>query len=341
MKYSVSTARLLLTSLIGLCLATALFAEKRVQEGMSLIPAGEFEMGSRVERAWAEEQPAHKVRISRAFLFDQTEVTNAQFQRFVAATGYKTVAEKPVPLKEIMSQLPAGAPPPTPDKLQPGSMVFELPYGEVNLRDVSRWWKWTHGANWRAPEGPKSSLKGREQHPVVHLAWEDAKAFCRWAGKRLPTEAEWERAARGGVDGLAYIWGGEKPNDAARKGWFANIWQGVFPTKNTATDGFESTAPVRSYKPNPYGLYDMAGNVWEWIADWYDPDAYQLRVGQTVIDPTGPEKPVGRDMRRVQRGGSYLCHESYCTRYRPGARQGAAPESGTSHAGVRCAKSVS
>ena len=309
--------------------------------GMSLIPAGAFLMGSAEARAWADEQPVHRVLLSRAYFIDQTEVSNAQFQRFADATGYKTVAERPARLQDILAQLPPGARPPPAQALQPGSLVFVMPTGEVNLRDLSQWWKWTPGASWRAPEGAPSSLKGRAEHPVVHLAWADAQAYCRWAGKRLPTEAEWERAARGGVDGLPYVWGSEKPNDAAKTGWFTNIWQGVFPTRNTATDGFERTAPVRSFKPNPYGLYDMAGNVWEWTADWYDPDAYPARAGLAVADPTGPAAALGRDARRVQRGGSFLCHESYCTRYRPGARQGSAADSGTSHAGVRCAKSAS
>ncbi len=297
-------------------------------------------MGSTDERAWAEEKPAHKVRLSRAYFIDETEVTNAQFQRFAKATGYLTVAERPVKLQDIMAQLPPGSRPPAATMLQPGSLVFVTPVGEVDLRDLSQWWKWTPGASWRSPEGPPSSLKGRTEHPVVHLAWEDARAFCQWAGKRLPTEAEWERAARGGVDGLTYVWGSDKPNDKARTGWFANIWQGVFPTRNDATDGFERTAPVRSFKPNAYGLYDMAGNVWEWTADWFDANAYEARAGQSVVDPPGPVQPFNRELRRVQRGGSFLCHDSYCTRYRPGARQGSAVDSGTSHAGVRCAKSM-
>jgi formylglycine-generating enzyme len=325
---------------LGVLSAVASQAAPTAPAGMSLIPAGVFEMGSTVERAWADEQPAHKVRLSRSFWLDQTEVTNAQFQRFVKTTAYKTVAERPVNLKDIMAQMPAGTRLPPASALQPGSLVFVTPVGEVDLRDLSQWWQWTTGASWLAPEGPKSSLAGREQHPVVHLAWEDAQAYCHWAGKRLPTEAEWERAARGGVDGLPYVWGSDKPDDAARSGWFANIWQGRFPTRNTATDGFERTAPARSFKPNPYGLYDMAGNVWEWTADWYDPDAYQARAGQTVVDPTGPAKALGRDARRVQRGGSFLCHDSYCTRYRPGARQGSAADSGSSHAGARCAMSA-
>jgi formylglycine-generating enzyme len=331
---------LAIVSLSSLTLARATEAASGRHPGMSLVPAGEFEMGSTVERAWADEQPAHRVRISRAYWMDQTEATNAQFQRFTQATGYKTVAERPVNLQALMAQLPTGTPPPPAHALQPGSLVFVAPVGEVNLRDLSQWWKWTPGASWRAPEGPRSSLQGREQHPVVHLAWEDARAYCLWAGKRLPTEAEWERAARGGVDGLPYVWGSEKPSDTATTRWFANIWQGRFPTHNTATDGFERTAPVRSFKPNPYGLHDMAGNVWEWTADGYDANAYAARAGQQVVDPTGPAQALEREQRRVQRGGSFLRHDSYCTRYRPGARQGAAADSGSSHAGVRCAKAA-
>lgn len=307
--------------------------------GMRLIPEGSFQMGSTEAQAWAEEQPAHKVRLSRALYLDETEVTNAQFERFVKATGYLTLAERPLKLADIMAQMPPGTPPPSKDKLAPGSLVFTSPVGQVDLRDLSQWWQWVPGASWRHPEGPRSSLQGRAQHPVVHLAWEDADAYCRWAGKRLPTEAEWERAARGGVDGQPYVWGSEKPNDAS-KTWLANIWQGVFPTRNEATDGFERTAPVKSFKANAYGLYDMAGNVWEWVADWYDPHAYAARAGTDVVDPRGPDKAFDRELRRVQRGGSFLCHDSYCSRYRAGARQGAAADTATSHAGTRCAMNL-
>ncbi|MES2259932.1 MAG: formylglycine-generating enzyme family protein [Pseudomonadota bacterium] len=312
-----------------------------VPEGMRLIPAGQFVMGSDDEAAWPEERPAHKVVLRHAYLIDETEVSNAQFDRFVRATAYQTVAERPVRLQDLIRQLPQGAAPPSKKMLQPGSLVFIPPSGPVDLNDVSRWWHWTPGANWRAPEGPGSHIKSRMQHPVVHLAWEDADAFCRWAGKRLPSEAEWERAARGGTDGLSYVWGSEQPNDAAaRASWYANIWQGVFPTRNSGMDGYVFTAPVRQYKANPYGLYDMAGNVWEWVADWYDPAAYAGLKERTVLDPQGPQHALTPLQRKVQRGGSFLCHANYCSRYRPAARQGAAADSGTSHAGMRCAKSV-
>jgi len=298
-------------------------------------------MGSTESEAWPEERPAHPVRLTHDYWLDATEVTNAQFERFVKATRYKTLAERPVSLAEVMKQVPPGTKAPPKELLQPGSLVFDMPGGPVNLNDLSQWWHWTPGASWRAPEGSGSSLKGRAEHPVVHLAWEDAQTYCKWTGKRLPTEAEWERAARGGLDRQPYVWGSEKPNQATpQKGWLANIWQGVFPTRNDATDGFVRTSPVMSFKPNAYGLYDMAGNAWEWTADWYDARLYQSRVGQMTVDPTGPPKPVDREARRVQRGGSFLCHDSYCTRYRAGARQGAAADSGTSHAGVRCALSA-
>ncbi len=309
--------------------------------GMRLIPAGEFEMGSREEYAWPEERPAHRVRLSQAFYLDQTEVTNSQFERFVRATGYKTVAERPVRLEDIMKQVPPGTAPPPKEALLPGSLVFVMPSAAVNLRDASQWWRWTIGANWRAPEGPASNIEGKGNHPSVHLAWEDAGAYCSWAGKRLPTEAEWERAARGGVEGLPYVWGSEKPNESASPArWFANIWQGKFPNRNDRLDGFAGTAPVKSFQPNPYGLFDMAGNVWEWTADWYDPKAYSRRSGPIIVDPSGPAAASDARQLRTQRGGSFLCHDSYCSRYRPGARIGAAADSGTSHAGVRCAKSA-
>jgi formylglycine-generating enzyme required for sulfatase activity len=213
--------------------------------------------------------------------------------------------------------------------------------GPTDLGDYSQWWKWTPGASWQHPEGPDSSIKGRENHPVVHGSWDDASAYARWAGKRLPTEAEWEFAARGGLEGKYYVWG-----DAAfsREKPQANVWQGTFPYRNTKEDGYERTAPAKSYAPNGYGLYDMAGNVWEWCQDWYQADLYQERAakGGVTLNPRGPAAsgdPVRPFMPlRVQRGGSFLCDDSYCLRYRPSARQGCTPDSGMSHAGFRCVK---
>jgi formylglycine-generating enzyme len=219
--------------------------------------------------------------------------------------------------------------------------VFTPPRGEVDLRDFSQWWTWMPGADWRHPEGPGSSIEGRDDHPVVHVSWDDADAYARWAGKRLPTEAEWEFAARGGLDGKPYTWGDQPPTDART---LANIWQGEFPHSNTAKDGFTRTSPVKSFPPNGYGLYDMAGNVWEWCADWFDRDLYRRRAGSGVTDnPAGPEvssdptRPFER--LRVERGGSFLCNDSYCSRYRPSARHGNSPDTGMSHLGFRCVMS--
>jgi formylglycine-generating enzyme required for sulfatase activity len=309
--------------------------------GMAWIPGGEFTMGSDSDLAWADEKPAHRVRVA-GFFMDQAEVTNAEFRRFVEATGYVTTAERPPDLNEIMKQLPPGTPPPPAEKLVPGSMVFRMTSGPVNTRDFSQWWHWTPGANWKHPEGPDSSIAGREQHPVVHVSWDDAVAYARWAGKRLPTEAEWEFAARGGLDNKPYVWGDARPGADGR--WQCNIWQGEFPYRNTAEDGFERTAPVRSFPPNGYGLYDMAGNVWEWCADWYDRDLHKRRAGKPlVINPTGPDKTYDPmhpfEPRRVQKGGSFLCNDSYCSRYRPSARHGCSPDTGMSHVGFRCVRS--
>lgn len=306
---------------------------------MKLIPAGAFVMGSTEDVAWPEEKPAHRVRLTRAFWMDAQLVTNAEFQRFVAATGYATVAERPVRWDDLRGQLPLGTAPPPAALLRPGSLVFVMPTGPVDLRgDVAQWWRWMPGAQWRTPQGPGQGIDQRMDHPVVQLAWEDAQAYCRWAGKRLPSEAEWERAARGGVDGQRYVWGAEPTERQAASGrWLANLWQGRFPAADSAQDGHAGTSPVGRYPPNAYGLHDMAGNVWEWAADWYDPAAYQGRSGE-VVDPRGPAQPTDAARRRVQRGGSFLCNDSYCTRYRVAARQGAAADSGSSHAGVRCAR---
>ncbi len=320
---------------------TRLVRDHSSPPGMVWIEGGEFTMGTDSDLGWADEKPAHRVKVD-GFFMDESEVTNAQFRQFVEATSYVTTAEKPVDVAAILRQLPPGTPAPRADALLPGSLVFTPTRGPVPVvgPEVFRqWWRWTPGACWKHPEGPGSAIDGKEHHPVVHVSWDDATAYAIWAGKRLPTEAEWEFAARGGRDGKPYIWGDEKPGAGGR--WQANIWQGRFPFENTAMDGFERTAPVRAYEPNGYGLYDMAGNVWEWCADWYDRDLYRKRAGQgLIVNPPGPvasSDPLRPyQSQRVQRGGSFLCNDSYCSRYRPSARHGCTPDTGMSHVGFRC-----
>ena len=310
--------------------------------GMVWIPGGQFWMGTDSKDAWPDERPAHRVRVD-GFWMDVSEVTNDQFLTFVNATGYTTTAERAPTAAEILAQSPPGTPPPPPELLVPGSLVFSPTDHEVPLDDFRQWWKWTPGASWRHPEGPGSSVKERKDHPVVHVSWDDAIAFAKWSDKRLPTEAEWEFAARGGLDRKTYCWGDEPPSLTAPQ---ANLWTGDFPFRNSAHDGYERTAPAKSFPPNRFGLYEMPGNVWEWCADWYDRDAYQRRSPTEVTNnPAGPT--ASRDplrpftTQRSQRGGSFLCNESYCTRYRPSARHGGTPDTGISHVGFRCAKSAS
>jgi formylglycine-generating enzyme len=307
--------------------------------GMVWIPGGEFTMGTDSDLGWPEEKPAHRVRVSGIWM-DETNVTNAQFAKFVEATGYETTAERAPVLEEIMRQMPPGTPEPAPEKLVPGSMVFVPPAEPVPLDDITGWWKWVPGADWRHPEGPGSNIDGREDHPVVQVSWDDAVAYAKWAGKRLPTEAEWEFAARGGLEGKPYVWGDTPPDVKHPQ---ANIWQGEFPYRNDKSESQKRTTAVKVFPPNGYGLYDMAGNVWEWCADWYDVSLYRGRAGQGVIDnPTGPERsfnPAEPYMpERVQRAGSFLCSDDYCWRYRPSARQGSSPDSGMSHVGFRCVR---
>jgi formylglycine-generating enzyme required for sulfatase activity len=307
--------------------------------GMRWIPGGEFTMGSDAPDASRVEGPAHRVRVD-GFWMDETDVTNAQFRAFVEATGYVTTAERTPTVDEIMSMAPRGRAPPKPEDLVPGSVVFTPPDHSVPLDDASRWQKWVPGANWRHPEGPGSSLDGRDDHPVVHVSWYDATAYAKWAGKRLPTEAEWEYAARGGLEGKKYVWGDEPFSEDRPQ---CNTFQGHFPDANTARDGYRRTSPVKAFPPNGYGLYDMAGNVWQWCADWWLPEAYALTAGRgTLVNPTGPAAsfdPRQRPPERVHRGGSFLCCVGYCFNYRPSARLGCTPDTGMSHVGFRCVKS--
>jgi formylglycine-generating enzyme required for sulfatase activity len=311
---------------------------------MAWIPGGEFSMGCRDPRGipfggtdpMADARPIHAVRV-KPFWMDVHEVTNAQFAAFIAATGYVTVAERPPNPDDF-----PGAPP---GSLVPGSIVFTPPDEPVPLRDGTptahlRWWAYVPGASWRHPTGPDSAIDDRGDEPVVHVAYEDALAYATWAGKRLPTEAEWECAARGGLAGRSYPWGDEfRPGGA----WMANTWQGAFPRENTADDGFTGLAPVGRYPPNAYGLHDVSGNVWEWCSDWYRPDTYARDArGGVAIDPRGPDDsfdPVEPGQpKRVQRGGSYLCSETYCSRYIVGTRGKGEISSATNHIGFRCAK---
>ncbi|WP_298738307.1 formylglycine-generating enzyme family protein [uncultured Chitinophaga sp.] len=306
---------------------------------MVLIPGGSFVMGAADDMALADEQPVHTVHVD-SFLMDEHEVTNAEFAAFVAATHYVTTAEKPISKEEIMRELPPGSPEPDSSLLQAGSLIFSPPDHAVPLDDVSQWWAFVPGASWRHPEGPGSSITGREQHPVVHISWDDANAYARWAGKRLPTEAEWEYAARGGLAEQPFTWGGEAITAGQPK---ANTWNGHFPYENTKTDGFYNTAPVKTYTANGYGLYDMAGNVWEWCADWYDANYYQ-QVPNAAQNPEGPAKgfdPADPSApKRVIRGGSFMCSDEYCSGYRVTARMKTTPTSGLANLGFRCVKDI-
>lgn len=323
----------------GAAFALTSFLKPSAPPGMEWIPAGEFTMGTDGSTPNRNEQPAHVVKLD-GFWMDKHEVTNAEFRAFVDATGYVTTAERPPDWEELKKQLPPDSPKPPPEKLVAGSLVFTPPKGPVSTENPARWWTWTPGASWKSPEGPGSNLDGREIHPVVHVSWDDANTYAKWAGKRLPTEAEWEYAARGGLEGKRYPWGEESLTDA--NGSRANIWQGTFPSRNTKADGWERTAPVESFPANGYGLYDMGGNVWEWCSDWYRPDAYVDRQG-TTPNPPGPlssRDPVNPlSPTRVTRGGSFLCHASYCESYRNAARRGTPADTGMSHIGFRCVMS--
>lgn len=310
-------------------------------EGMVYIPEATFTMGGRSNQAYQDEFPRHKVKVS-AFFLDKYEVTNAQFKKFVEETGYVTIAERDIDWEEMKKQLPEGTPRPPDSVLKAGSLVFQRTDRQVDLSDFSQWWNWTIGANWRNPEGPGSDISNRMAHPVVHIAWEDAKSYASWAGKRLPTEAEWEWAASGGDPEAKYPWGNASIEESYDK---ANFWQGVFPVQNLEKDGYFGTAPVGSFHSNGFGLYDMAGNVWEWCQDKYDVTSYSQDADKgTVYDPAGsnryydPREPYSP--KHVIRGGSFLCNDTYCSGYRVARRMSSSKDSGFNHTGFRCAKDI-
>jgi formylglycine-generating enzyme len=307
-------------------------------DGMAWIPGGEFSMGANDPpdmdevgmKATLDARPIHRVYVD-GFYMDKTDVTNAQFAKFVKATGYVTVAER-TPRAEDFPGAPA-------ENLVAGSVVFSPPDHPVPLDNHFQWWSYVHGANWRHPEGPKSSIRGKENYPVVQVAYEDAVTYAKWAGKRLPAEAEWEFAARGGQAGKPFVWGDEfRPHGK----WMANTHQGHFPDADTGEDGFRGTSPVGHYPANFYGLYDMAGNVWQWTSDWYRPDYYRTLAANSEVarNPQGPEHPFDpaepNEPKKVQRGGSFLCTDQYCSRYIVGTRGKGEVSTGTNHLGFRC-----
>jgi formylglycine-generating enzyme required for sulfatase activity len=299
---------------------------------MVWVPGGTFLMGS--DKHYPEERPAHRATVD-GFWMDRTPVTNERFARFVEATGHVTFAEVPPRAEDY-----PGA---KPELLFAGSLVFVKPDGPVDSRDISHWWHWLRGAQWRHPRGADSTLEGLAQHPVVHVTFGDAEAYARWEGKSLPTEAEWEFAARGGLDGAEFVWGDQfLPNDQ----YLANTWQGQFPWQNLGSDGFELTSPVGSFPPNGYGLYDVVGNVWEWTTDWYQPKhpGEVLKAccvprnprGAKLEDSYDPRQPEIKIPRKVIKGGSHLCAPNYCRRYRPAARFPEPVDTSTTHLGFRC-----
>jgi sulfatase modifying factor 1 len=297
-------------------------------EGMVWVPGGKYRRGS----DYATFKDARPIRVIEldGFWMDETPVTNRQFAEFIKATDYLTMAERTPEAEKF-----PGAPP---ENLVPGSLCFKVPAEPIDLSNHYSWWTYMRGACWNHPEGPNSTIDDRMDHPVVHVCWEDAMAYAKWAGKRLPTESEWERAARGKRDQAPYTWGNELLPDGK---WMANVWQGDFPLENTLDDGWATTSPVKAFLPNDFGLYDMSGNVWQWCSDWYRPDAYELGPKRNPQGPDVSFDPQERGVaKRVQRGGSFLCSESYCVRYRCGGRGKMEVESSSAHVGFRCARSA-
>ncbi|MET0378513.1 MAG: formylglycine-generating enzyme family protein [Spongiibacteraceae bacterium] len=337
---------------IGLGLIAAFGVDKsnsvfglRSPAGMVLIPGGEFDMGNDQRMSRPNERPLHRVKLA-PFWMDRHHVTNAEFRKFVETTGYITTAERKPDWETLKSQLFPGTPKPPDENLVSGAMVFVGTPEPVPLDDWSQWWRFVPGANWRHPQGPESTIDGKDDHPVVQVSYEDAQAYAQWVHKRLPTEAEWEMAARGGLDKASYSWGNERAPDGKR---MANTFEGQFPVVKTKTLGVAGTTAVDKFPANGYGLFDMAGNAWQWVADWYRSDAFQLQAKAlaaepgVAIDPRGPVDSYDGETRsapanapsRVIRGGSFLCDEEYCSSYRPSARRGNDPYNPMSHIGFR------
>jgi sulfatase modifying factor 1 len=307
---------------------------------MVFIPGGTFSMGTAASNEslcskkglTSDCMPIHSVYVD-PFYMDVHEVTNAEFAAFVKATGYVTIAEQTPTIEEFPNAQP--------EMLKAGSVVFTPPKQEVSLDNYFQWWQFVYGADWKHPYGPNSSIKGKDNEPVVHIAWEDAMAFAKWAGKRLPTEAEWEFAARGGLTGKTFTWGNEFTKDQM---YLANTFQGTFPNNDNGSDGFKGISPVKQYPANGYGLYDMSGNVWEWCLDWYHSDYYTMNKSALLKNPQGPETSYDPDeptvSKKVHRGGSFLCIDQYCSRYIVGTRGKGDWRTGTNHVGFRCVKNV-
>ena len=303
-------------------------------QGMIFINGGEFEMGGDNNQAMQDEFPKHKVSVN-SFWMDETEVTNNQFRKFIEETGYVTTAEKAIDWNEIKKILPPGTPKPHDSLLSPASLNFYQTDTE-NLNDYSQWWRLEKNSNWRHPFGKDSDINDKGNHPVIHISWDDATAYCEWAGKRLPTEAEFEYASRGGLKNNIYSWGNEPVFQGILK---ANIWEGKFPSNNNLNDQYYYTSPVKSFPPNAYGLYDLGGNVWEWCSDWYHSDYYSMNSKNITINPKGPTKGYDPNEpyspKKVMRGGSFLCNDSYCSGYRNSMRMKSTPDSSSLHAGFR------
>ena len=306
-------------------------------QGMVWVPKKTFTLGAKKNDPFAleKEMPSRNVTVD-GFFIDATEVTNKQFKAFVKATGYVTIAERPIDWEEMKSSLPAGTPKPPDSILQPGCLIFNRNVKEItSLNDISQWWTWKIGANWKQPNGPGSSIEGKDDYPVVHIAYQDALAYCKWANRMLPTEAQWESAAQGTAKDNIFTWG----NNKSELDKNANTWQGVFPITNNQIDGFQYLAPVKSYPPNSIGIYDMLGNVWEMTADFFDVDYYKNMKSQDLLNPKGSSKTYNPDnlyeIQTVIKGGSFLCNAAYCASYRISAKMPMSMSSSTDHTGFR------